>query len=276
MSSLRIAKVMAIHPEGYSADLVFLDTGSQAPAVQILSPFASTNTGLNDLATPTTPKSGSPTDVAETKDRDIYAVVGYAGRTPVIMGFLYPQVCQMLFEDVQRRIMRHASDVYTSIDSEGNFEMFHPSGTYLRIGTTPAHEDLTGKDFDKKWKIAKNTTTAVHVHLGVSNAGSQVASIDIDPSGNITEQNNGNLEATVGGNLDATVAGEMTANVTGNATLESGAVLRLAGDTVEIHAKTKLRYDCDGNGQEFLPLVRNDYVIGTTGNSLAIAPPEIP
>ena len=268
MGSLRIAKVMAIHPEGYSADLVFLDTGSQAPSVQILSPSASTNTGLNDLAEPSTPKSGSETDVAETKDRDIYAMVAYAGRTPVIMGFLYPQVCQMLFTDMQRRIMRHASDVYTSIDSAGNFELFHPSGTYLRIGTTPAHEDLTGKDFDKKWKIAKNTTTAVHVHLGVSNAGSQVASIDIDPDGNITEQNNGNLDATVCRRDDGQCDGECHCGVRGRPAPRR----RHCGD----YAKTKLRYDCDGNGTEFLPLVRNDYVIGTTGNSLAIAPPEIP
>jgi hypothetical protein len=34
-----------------------------------------------------------------------------------------------------------------------------------RIGTTAAHEDLTGRDFDGKWKIAKNTAAAVYVHL---------------------------------------------------------------------------------------------------------------
>jgi hypothetical protein len=239
MDSLRIAKVMAIQPGGYAVDLVFLHDDSQVPGVQVMSPSASTNSGFNDLAQPSPPPSGSKADVTQTNNRDIYALVGYVGRSPVVLGFLFPQVCQMLFADMNRRIDRHASDVYTSIDEQGNVELFHPSGTYLRIGTNPAHEDLTGKDLDGKWKIANNTGTAPHVHLTVANAGAAVASIDIDPSGNVTEQNNGNLSATVGGNLVAAVSGTGAVTVGGN--------LDITSPTTTIHGKLHVTQEVIAN-----------------------------
>jgi hypothetical protein len=208
-NSLRWGRVSAIHPEDYSVDLVMTDDGSRLAGVQVLTPHASTNSGANCLPQPSMPASGNVWDLTETTDRDVLAGVAFFGQYPVVLGFRYPQVCQMLFADLQRAINRHPSDFYTSIDAAGNFEAYHPSGTYLRIGTSSAHEDLTGKDFDGLWKITKNTSSAPHVHLTVANAGSPVASVDIDPSGNITLQNNGNLSATVGGNVTATVTGNV-------------------------------------------------------------------
>ena len=221
MDSIRIAKVVAVHPESYSVDLVFLDDGMQVAGAQLLSPTASTDAGLFDMPKPSPPATGDLHDAQETGKRDTYAVVSFLRHQPVVMGFLFPQVSQLLFDDMNRRVDRHASDVYTTIDGDGNFELFHPSGTYLRIGTAPAHEDLTGKDLDKKWAIGKNTDKAVHVHLGVSNAGSPVASLDIDPSGNVTLANEGNLTATVQGDVSLTAGGTAAVTSTGNMTLSA-------------------------------------------------------
>lgn len=206
-AGLRIAKVVATHPEGYAVDLVFLDTNARSPWVQVLSWSASTNTGAMDLPAPTEPEK--PYDVQESNDRDIYAVVGFVAGVPVVLGFLYPQVCQMLFADQNRKIERHASDWYTSVDGEGNFEASHPSGTYLRIGKTPEHEDLTGKDFDRKWAIAKNTDAAVHVHLTVKNAGVEKASIDIGPEGDVALVHAGNLSVQTAGDASIEVGGNL-------------------------------------------------------------------
>lgn len=217
--SLRYARVVGIHPEANSVDLLFLDNGARAPLVQVMSPFASTNTGLADLAEPSLANPSDKYSPKESKDRDIYALVGTVGGTPVVIGFLFPQVCQMLFEDINRRIDRHASDVYSTIDAAGNFEMFHPSRTYFRIGTDAAHEDLTGKDLDKKWKIGKNTDKEVHVHLEVWNGGAKKATVDIDPSGNVLLDHIGNLTANTGGNLSATIAGTTAVDSTGKVTV---------------------------------------------------------
>lgn len=213
MASLRWGRVAAIHPEDYSVDLVMTDDGSRLAGVQVLTPHASTNSGSNCLPQPSTPASGNVWDLTQTTDRDVLAGVAFFGQYQVVLGFRYPQVCQMLFKDLERAINRHPSDFYTSIDGQGNFEAYHPSGTYLRIGTSPSHEDLTGKDFDGLWKITKNTSSAPHVHLNVANAGAQVASVDIDPSGDVTVTHAGNLAVNTSGTADI--------QVTGNAALKA-------------------------------------------------------
>ncbi len=199
MADPRLGRVVRTHPEDHSLDLVMVDDGSRLAGVQVLSPSASTNTGVADLTEPDISSTGNPWDLTASKGRDVLAVVQFIGRVPIVMGFIFPQICQMTFPDTNRRVNRHASDWYTTVDDAGNFEAYHPSGTYFRIGSSPAHEDLTGKDFDGRWKIDQNTQSAVHVHLGVANAGAPVASVDIDPSGNVSVQNNGTATVTSGG-----------------------------------------------------------------------------
>src|SRR5262249_10260286 len=143
--------------------------------------------------------------------------------SPVILGFLYPQVAECLFAWENFRVNRHTSDFYEVIDGQANAEWSHPSGTYFRIAETPAHADLTGQDFDKRWKITKNTERAPHVHLAVAKGGSVVADIDIDPAGNITLSHKGNLTTSTGGDLYATVTGTAELDAVGQVTLKTPA-----------------------------------------------------
>lgn len=163
-----------------------LADGARLAGVQILSSSASTNTGLNDLAAPAASPGGDKWSASQKTSRDITAIVGWADGVPFVNGFLFPQICQMTFPDANRKIDRHSSDFYHTVDAAGNAEWYHPSGTYLRMGTSPAHEDLTGKDFDKKWAIKNNTSTAPHVQLVVAAAGAVKCTVNIDPSGNLT------------------------------------------------------------------------------------------
>lgn len=252
-NSLRWGRVAAIHPEDYSVDLVMTDDGSRLAGVQVLTPHASTDSGSNCLPQPATPASGNVWDLTQTTDRDVLAGVAFFGQYPVVLGFRYPQVCQMLFKDLERAINRHPSDFYTSIDGQGNFEAYHPSGTYLRIGTSPGHEDLTGKDFDGLWKITKNTGAAPHVHLTVANAGTSVASFDIDPSGNVALQNNGDLTATVGGKVTGTVTGTVTLNAPAGTTINgplavNGSVTVTGGDVTADGIGLKAHHHDDPQG----------------------------
>lgn len=224
MSSLRWGRVAAIHPEDYSVDLVMTDDGSRLAGVQVLAPFASSNAGFNDLAQPATPSSGEVWDLREETSRDVIAAVAFFDHLPVVIGFRYPQVCQMLFKELERRVSRHASDVYSTIDAEGNAELYHPSGTFLRIGTSPAHEDLTGKDADGRWKIARNVGKSVHLQVTVANAGGTVASLNIDPSGNVTLTHVGNLSVDVGGSATVNVVGTTDVTSGGAATVTAPSV----------------------------------------------------
>jgi hypothetical protein len=220
--------VVASYPGGNSID-VLMEDGSRLANVQVLARTSSDQTGEVDL-----PDIGGPSDDSRwlytaSLERIVRAVIGPVHGVPFCFGFLPPQVNQISFTDKNRRIMRHASDVYTSIDDSGNFELYHPSGTYLRIGSSPAHEDLTGKDVDKKWAVARNTSSAPHVHLGVSNAGSNVASLDFDPSGNVTLTNTGATNITTTGNVSVSTQGNASISAQGNATLSASAAVSIKG-----------------------------------------------
>lgn len=183
-----LGKVVAIHPESNCVDVVLYRTGLRLPAVRVLGDMATGQTGVANLHEPDC-KDGF--ESANTGKRDIVAAIAYYKEFPMVVGFMFPEVAECLFARNDFKVDRHASDVYSTIDADGNMETYHPSGTYLRIGTSPAHEDLTGKDYDAIWKIERNTQKAVHVHVRVANAGATKATVDIDPQGNVTINNEG-------------------------------------------------------------------------------------
>ncbi len=207
---LRLARVAAVHPEDHSVDLVMVDDGSRYAGVQVLAPTAGTDAGVFDMPEPSA--GGDKWSLSERRDRDILAVASMlaGAAVPIVLGFLYPQVNGMLFADKNRRVMRHASDVYTSIDGDGNMEVAHPNGTYLRIGTSPDHEDLTGQDFDGNWKITKNTGASTHLKLVIKAGGAEKASLHIDPGGNITLEHTGTLVVNTDGTANLTAGGAVT------------------------------------------------------------------
>lgn len=237
----KLAKVVATHPEDHSVDLVMIDDGTRIAGVQVLASSASGNTGLHDLPSPSRPSGADKWDLVGATDRDMIAVVGSIGRSAVVVGFLYPQISQMLFKDENRRVMRHASDVYTSIDGQGNAEFFHPSGAYVRFGTSSAHEDLTGTDVDKKWAISKNTGNQVHIHI--EQAGGK-ASVNIAPTGAIVVNTQSTLTFNVTGNVSATIGGSLSATVSGTTTVTSSGLAKVVAPTVTLDAATT---NCTGN-----------------------------
>lgn len=246
---LQLGIVVASYPQGNAVDVLLPDSGSRLTNVQVML-AGSDSTGTVDLPDPGLPADDTRWNLTNTPARNIIAVIGSYKGNPVCLGFLLPQVNQMTFAQLNRRIVRHASDVYSTIDQHGNTELYHPSGTFFRIGTTAAHEDLTGLDYDALWKIAKNTTTAVYVHLTVANAGVVKATLEVDPSGNVTLVNQGNLNATVTGNMTVTAnqisLNGVTIDASGN--VHSPATITGATDVIAatISGKTHKHHDPQG------------------------------
>jgi hypothetical protein len=215
MVDLQLGKVVAIHPESHSIDVLILDNRMRLVDVPVLAAGAGTNTGLNDLPIPT---PGQDPWAPVSLERDVYAVIAMMTPRSVCLGFIYPDVSQMMFE-AGRRVQRHGSDVYTSVDDLGNVEVFHPSGTYMRIGTDPAHEDLTGKDYDARWAIKRNVDQPVHVQLQVKNPGAVKATVNIDPSGNVS----------------LTCAGAYAVSAAGAMTIHSAASIVMTAPTIDLN-----------------------------------------
>lgn len=229
---LDLGRVVATHGNSHSVDLLMMRDGRRLTGVQVMSGAASTNTGFNDIPSPDLNNQQNPFESEMSGTRDLLAVVAFYQRIPVVIGFLFPQVSQLLFDDAERMVYRHASDVYITIDKDGNTEVAHPSGTFFKIGSNPEHTDLTGKDFDKKWVIKRNKSKAVHASLVVKSGGAEKARFSMDPGGNALLKTVANVTAEVGGNLSATVSGTTS--------VDSSGVMELTAPTITLNGNIVL------------------------------------
>lgn len=248
-NGIAIGIVVAVYPEGQSVDILLSDDGTRLSNVQVMVPTGSSNTGQVDLPDPGLPVDDSRWNFNTNPERIIRGVVAFYRGQPVCIGFILPQVTQVTFKEKNRRIVRHASDVYTSVDQFGNTELYHPSGVYLRIGTSPAHEDLTGQDFDKKWAITKNTAAAVHVHVKALGG----TSLDIDPAGNITLIGGGTLSISAVTSIalsapDISLTGTASIGLTAPTVTVNGLAVTTGGNvsgTGNIHTTGTITGDTD-------------------------------
>lgn len=206
--SMRMGVVVATHPEDYSVDLVMVDDNSRLSGVQVLTPSGSTRTGTVDL--PSVPERANKWDISQRTGQDQIAIVGYLGRNPVVVGFLFPQVNQVLSADPRVRYGRHQSDVEWMIDGDGNIQLSHPGGAYVRIGETP--DKVPYSNADGGAAADRNTGRQVNVRIGL--AGNAVV-LTMAPDGNVsleldtdlTIQAGGNVAIGAGGNVDITAVG---------------------------------------------------------------------
>lgn len=270
MNGLRKGYVVATHPEDHSVDLVMADDGSRMIGVQVLTPNGSTRSGSIDM--PAVPEKANKWDISKITGQDQLAIVGFLGTNPVVLGFLYPQVNQMLFSDPKRKIARHQSDVYKSIDGDGNIELHHPSGLYVRVGETPDHEDLGGKDIDQKFQQDRNTGRSLFVRLETPKGNYQLT---INPDGDCLIKMVGRLDTLV----DKTIleqAGSIIKNQAPSIVFE-GEVF-ITGD-LNVLGATKL-LDVSSNGKDISDKHTHKDVKAGTEISGAVVPagaaPKVP
>lgn len=258
------AKVWDVHPEHNAVDVTMLHDRRRLVGVPVISMSASGNTGVIDLPIPTLTTGGEEKwESQNTKDRDIVAIIGFSEGTPICFGFIYPPVSQMNFEGEiaqERRIQRHASDVYETIDKDGNCEFYHPSGTFLRFAEDPEHFDLSGKDYDKKWNIKKNKDKKPYIRLEVHAAGEKKARITVSPKGevevlcddqvavntqkgvdviaqeDVTVDTQADVKVTAQGDVSVDAGGEVSITAGSGVTITAGGEITVAGSTVNVMA----------------------------------------
>lgn len=200
---INLGRVVGVHPEANAVDVEMMLDGRRIAGIQCMSQICGTDFGASGMEAP----SVREYDKNQNGLRDIIAVVTFMGSQPLVLGFLFPQVCQLLFEELGRYVFRHSSDVYTTISPTGDVEFYHPSGAFVRFGESTGHEDLTGKDYDAKWQISKNTGRKVSIH--VEQAGG-TASVTIDPTGNVLIKHKGDLDVETGGKTSFNSGGDMS------------------------------------------------------------------
>lgn len=212
---LEMAQVVDVHPESNSVDVVMMRTGRRIPGCQVLSPSAGSTFGFSGLTMPEI--VGEKYEAIRSGKQDIYALVAIIGFEPIVLGFMYPQVSQMLFEERDKAIDRHVSDVYKTINKDGDVEFYHPSGSFIRIAVDAEHEDLTGKDYDKKWAIDKNTDKLVDFKVHIANSNGVQSSVLMTKDGRLVIETVADITINGGANVTVNSAENVTVNAQGDA-----------------------------------------------------------
>lgn len=160
--SLTTAKVIDIHPEKGTVDLRFA-RGQRVFGVKVLSREAGTQGGIAYLqsithSSPARDNQGSLDGFEDDGHHSCYALVTFiegAYSLPVVLGYIWPPVTQMLFKEKGLKIERHSeSNIYQLWDKEGNYELVSPDGSYLHLGPAgSSHRDLSKTDMQKSWSI---------------------------------------------------------------------------------------------------------------------------
>lgn len=168
-STIRIARVTAVHPEAQKMEVIFLDTGDYGRDVQLMTPYGGTDFGLT-TGIPMPDEEGHDFNMQrwDPEKRHINAVVATCGSIHICLGYLYPQVTHMAFtkgQDKNRLIERHTSDFVRTISDEGNMDLVHPANAHIRMGKGEMPDDLEGRDFDGVWKIKHNKKKAIDITL---------------------------------------------------------------------------------------------------------------
>lgn len=172
--------VVATHPSDHSVDLVLSD-GRRLTGVQVLTPNGSARSGVFDM--PAVPdKPGDKWDISKPNGQDQIAIVDFVGDVPVVVGFTFPQVSQMTFNDPKLRVTRHQSDVMTAIDGDGNVQFTHPSGAFVRMGETADAVDMAAKNSDASLATDRNAGRNLFVRVVVPGS----FDLKITPDGELT------------------------------------------------------------------------------------------
>jgi hypothetical protein len=222
----RLAVIVAVYPDRRTADIVMTDSWQPVSNVPILSSQVGSDHGSWDF--PEVPKPSNSSQVASPSQtgRQIVALVDSAAGRPVIVGFLGPSGGQMAFTQQNRQVYRHASGAYTTIAPDGSLETWHPSGSYVRIGTG-GHESLSAHSVDNAWKEtsgAAQPTITVHT---------EKFNVTIDPDGNLTMDTRGNVTVTADGDISMTNQGTFSASSVGAMTLSSEASINATAPHVD-------------------------------------------
>lgn len=179
--ALRKGIVVDAHPGDHSVDLVLVDNYARLVGVQVQAHTASSRSGAIEL--PDVEVRKDKWNIADPTGQEVMALVDFVGQTPIVTGFLYPQISQMTHADGKLKYHRHTSDVQTYTDGEGNMGLLHPSGAHITIGTAPDPKDFSGQNVDKTLKVDRNTDKKVFLRVALAG---NVAVLTMTPEGACT------------------------------------------------------------------------------------------
>lgn len=237
--ALRKGIVVDVHPGDHSVDLVLVDNYARLVGVQVQAHTASSRSGAIEL--PDVEVRADKWNIGTPTGQEVMALVDFVGPTPIVTGFLYPQISQMTHADGKIKYHRHTSDVQTYTDGTGNMGLLHPSGAHITIGTAPEPKDFSGANVDKSLKVDRNTDKKVYLRVALAG---NVAVLTMTPEGACTLHLDKTLDiecttATIKAS-DSIVLDTPQTHITGDLTVDGATEL-----TKDVHSPATITGDTD-------------------------------
>lgn len=179
--ALRKAIVVASYPKDHACDLIMVDNYARFSGVQVLTASGSARTGSNRIPR-VRDRGAEKWNISQQTGQEVMATVDFIGTSPVVTGFLYPQISQMTFDEEGLEFDRTDSDVIRYTDAEGNSGLLHPSGAYITMGTSPERRNFAGANFDKNLAVDRNTGTKPYFRIGMAG---NVVELTFTPDGKV-------------------------------------------------------------------------------------------
>jgi hypothetical protein len=201
---------------------------------------------------------------------DIYCVAAFLENdynNSAILGFLFPMETTLSIAEYGLYIFRHESDVMWMVRGDGTMQVYHPSGSIIKIGDDNSNEMTdnreTGGLYPAKtdglyirpsadYNAQKQSNLFIDWYQGqkvtLNSAGEIIlqtrdaaATITMTPDGKVTVQTTEQINAitkdiniTASGSVVANVDGNVTANVEGDLDIQAENATVIAAGTVDV------------------------------------------
>lgn len=198
---------------------------------------------------------------------DIYCIAAFVENdynNTAILGFLFPRETTLSISEYGLYIFRHESDVMWMVRGDGTMQIYHPSGSVIKIGDNnvnemtdqiaeeglyPAKADgmciRPADDYNAnkttnlfiKWYQGQEFTLDKDGNVIVKTAN-DTSVLTMTPAGDVTIQSTNQINA-ITKDINVTASGDMVANVSGNASINA------ANAEVKATTLAKLTSDTD-------------------------------
>lgn len=206
MFGLRVGKVAAVNWQDHTVDLIGEDQ-SYLAHVPMATVMAGTDFGeihlpsFDPVRPQDAPFAGGDGTGRPGGTRDVFAVFGFIRgdqTNPIVLGFLYPEVSQMMLEGYQK-IIRHAGDTFQAVSMDGDIWLaYNSDGSFVGFhDDNPSPPILHGIDYDR---LSNPAVGKKHSFTAVLRDGT---SFHMDgPTGNIIQVAGQHIHQEAKGQLD--------------------------------------------------------------------------
>ena len=252
-AGIYFCKVIRFLPSSNTADIVTVDNNISLLGCNVVCPYPA-GFAYGARYFPTHDDQNPEVEYVNSSG-DIYCVAAFLEsdyNNAAILGFLFPLETTLSIAEYGLYIFRHESDVIWMVRGDGTMQIYHPSGSIIKIGDDNTNEVDSDREqaglYPAKtdglyirpaadYNAQKETNLFIKWHAGqevtLDNAGNAIVktkdtagtvqtTLTMTPDGNIIVTATNDVTVTAGNDVTVNASNDVIVNATRNATVNAG------------------------------------------------------